>query len=210
MTRPAGVRAIAIARRRRFPTVYYLRQHARRRIPKFGFDATDGGAGTDGGIARNAAALDAIELMPRYGVDDGSCHMEVELFGRRYAAPFGVAPMGMPGIVWPGAEKYLAKAAQRARIPYTAGTVASSTVEELAELADDMLWFQLYRMAQDDHRYGFDLVQARAGGRCARARRSRWTFRCAPSGRAKFGAASCCRSRWMRARSGTSSRTRPG
>src|SRR5262245_62591494 len=84
MTRPAGASAQAVARRRRFPTLYYLRQHARRRIPKFGFDATDGGAGTDGGIARNAAALDAIELLPRYGVDDGSCHMEVELFGRRY------------------------------------------------------------------------------------------------------------------------------
>lgn len=159
MSRSPGADPHALERRRRFPTVYYLRQHARRRIPKFGFDATDGGAGTDGGIARNAAALDAVELMPRYGVDDGSCNMEVELFGRRYAAPFGVAPMGMPGIVWPGAEKYLAKAAQRARIPYTAGTVASSTVEELAELAGDMLWFQLYRIAQEDHRYGFDLVK---------------------------------------------------
>ena len=57
MTRPAGANAQTLERRRRFPTVYYLRQHARRRIPKFGFDATDGGAGTDGGIARNAAAL---------------------------------------------------------------------------------------------------------------------------------------------------------
>jgi isopentenyl diphosphate isomerase/L-lactate dehydrogenase-like FMN-dependent dehydrogenase len=165
MTRAANANARAVERRRRFPTVFYLRQHAQRRIPKFGFDATDGGAGTDGGIERNAAALDAVELMPRYGVDDGSCHMEVELFGRRYAAPFGIAPMGMPGVVWPGAEKYLAKAAQRARIPYTAGTVASSTVEELAELAGDMLWFQLYRIAQDDHRYGFDLVRrAQAAG----------------------------------------------
>ncbi|PWT92923.1 MAG: alpha-hydroxy-acid oxidizing enzyme [Proteobacteria bacterium] len=151
--------ARAVKRRSRFPTIYYLRQHAQRRIPKFGFDATDGGAGADGGIARNAAALDAIELMPRYGVDDGSCHMEIELFGRRYAAPFGIAPMGMPGVVWPGAEKYLAKAARRARIPYTAGTVASSTIEELAELAGDMLWFQLYRIAQEDHRHGFDLVR---------------------------------------------------
>src|SRR5262245_66376456 len=135
MTRPAGASAKAVARRRRFPTLYYLRQHARRRIPKFGFDATDGGAGTDGGIARNAAALDAIELMPRYGVDDGACNMEVELFGRRYAAPFGVAPMGMPGVVWPGAEKYRAMAAQRARAPSTAETVGRSTVQALDALA---------------------------------------------------------------------------
>jgi (S)-mandelate dehydrogenase len=145
--------------RRRFPTVFYLREHARRRIPKFGFDATDGGAGRDGGVARNAAALDAIELMPRYGIDKGTCDMETVLFGKSYAAPIGIAPMGLPGIVWPGAEKYLAMAAKRARIPYTAGTVASSTVEELAALAEDMLWFQLYRMPQRDHADGFDLVR---------------------------------------------------
>ena len=151
--------------RRQFPTLFYLREHARTRIPKFGFDATDGGAGCDGGIARNAAALDAIELMPRYGVDKGTCDMEIELFGKRYSAPIGIAPMGMPGIVWPGAEKYLAMAAKRARVPYTAGTVASSTVEELAALAEDMLWFQLYRMPQRDHADGFDLVRrAQAAG----------------------------------------------
>jgi len=145
--------------RRRFPTVFYLREHAQKRIPKFGFDATDGGAGRDGGVARNASALDAIELMPRYGIDNGTCDMETELFGKKYSAPIGIAPMGLPGIVWPGAEKYLAKAAKKARIPYTAGTVASSTVEELAELAEDMLWFQLYRMPQRDHADGFDLVR---------------------------------------------------
>src|SRR6185436_9602705 len=141
MSKPApGMRRQAKLRRR-FPTVFFLREAAQHRIPKFGFEATDGGAGRDGGIARNAAALDAIELMPRYGIDKGVCNMEVELFGKRYSAPIGIAPMGLPGIVWPGAEKYLAKAALKARIPYTAGTVASSTVEELAELAEDMLWF---------------------------------------------------------------------
>jgi L-lactate dehydrogenase (cytochrome) len=145
--------------RRRFPTIFYLREHARKRIPKFGFDATDGGAGRDGGVARNAAAFDSIELMPRYGIDKGTCDMETVLFGKSYAAPIGIAPMGLPGIVWPGAEKYLAAAAKRARIPYTAGTVASSTVEELAAIAEDMLWFQLYRMPHRDHADGFDLVR---------------------------------------------------
>ncbi len=165
MSRPAPAMRRQAKLRRRFPTVFYLRAHARRRIPKFGFDATDGGAGRDGGVARNAAAFDAIELMPRYGIDKGICDMEVELFGRRYAAPIGIAPMGLPGVVWPGAEKYLAAAANKARVPYCAGTVASSTIEELAPLAGDMLWFQLYRMPQRDHADGFDLVRrAQAAG----------------------------------------------
>ena len=42
-------------------------------------------------------------------------------------------------------NSYLAKAAQRARVPYTLGTVGGITVEEAAKLAPDVLWFQLYR-----------------------------------------------------------------
>ena len=168
VTRPARfapARSAQARLRQRFPTVQYLREHARRRVPRFGFEAVDGGAGTDGGVARNAAAFDAIELMPRYGVDAGVCSTEVELFGRTYAAPFGIAPMGMTGIVWPDSEKFLAAAARRARIPYVAGTVSSASVEELADLAGDMLWFQLYRVSGNDHAAGLDLTRrAQAAG----------------------------------------------
>ena len=159
MSKPTPGTARQVKLRRQFPTLHYMREHARTRIPKFGFDATDGGAGKDGGVARNAAAFDAIELMPRYGIDKGTLDMETVLFGKSYSAPIGIAPMGLPGIVWPGAEKYMAAAAKKARVPYTAGTVASSTVEELAAIAEDMLWFQLYRMPQRDHADGFDLVR---------------------------------------------------
>jgi L-lactate dehydrogenase (cytochrome) len=90
---------------------------------------------------------------------------EVELFGRRYAAPIGIAPMGGPAIVWPGADIYLARAAQRARIPYTLGTVGCATIEKIAEVAPDVFWFQLYRAARNEHAIGFDLVRrAQAAG----------------------------------------------
>ena len=65
-----------------FPTIHYLRQKARRRIPHFAFEYGDGGAGADGGIARNWAALDAVELVPRYGVMNALPPLEVTLFGR--------------------------------------------------------------------------------------------------------------------------------
>lgn len=156
---PAPNMARQVERRRRFPTVGFIRDAARERLPKFGFESADGGAGADGGIARNAAALDAIELVPRYGVDKGVCATEIELFGKRYSAPIGIAPVGLPSVVWPGAERYFAIAANKARVPYVLGMIASYTVEELAALAQDMLWFQLYRMPQRDHADGFDLVR---------------------------------------------------
>ena len=144
---------------RRFPTIAYLRRHARRHLPRFAFEYLDGGAGADGGIARNWTALDAVELVPRYGVTTALPPVGIELFGRRYSAPIGVAPMGGPSIVWPGADGYLAAAAQRALLPYTLGLVGGMTVERAAEIAPDVLWFQLYRCSRNEHSIGFDLVR---------------------------------------------------
>src|SRR3989442_192356 len=150
---------------RRFPTVAYLRRRARRHVPRFAFEYMDGGAGADGGIARNWSALDAVELVPRYGVTTALPPVGIELFGRHYSAPVGVAPMGGPSIVWPGADQYLAAAAQRARVPYTLGLVGGMTVERAAEIAPDVLWFQLYRCSHNEHAVGFDLVRrAEAAG----------------------------------------------
>jgi (S)-mandelate dehydrogenase len=148
-----------LALHRRFPSVFHLRAHARRHVPNFAFEYMDGGAGADTGIAHNWAALDAVELMPRYGVTSGLPPTDVTLFGRHYAAPLGVAPMGGPAIAWPGADKYLATAAQRVRVPYVLSTVGGITIEEAAEMAPDVFWFQLYRFAKNDHAVGFDLVK---------------------------------------------------
>jgi L-lactate dehydrogenase (cytochrome) len=144
---------------RRFPTVAYLRDHARRHVPKFAFEYLDGGAGADGGIMRNWRALDAIELVPRYGVTTALPPTNIELFGKRYAAPIGVAPMGGPSIVWPGADQYLAAAGQAAGVPYTLSLVGGMTVERAAEIAPDVLWFQLYRCSRNEHAIGLDLVR---------------------------------------------------
>src|SRR5262249_40199248 len=88
----------------------------------------------------------------------------VELFGRTYAAPIGIAPMGGPALVWPGADLFMAQAAQRARVPYVLGTVGGMTIEQAAAAAPDVLWFQLYRMARNNHAVGFGLVRRAGGG----------------------------------------------
>jgi L-lactate dehydrogenase (cytochrome) len=67
--------------------------------------------------------------------------------------------MGSPIIVWPGADKLLAAAAQRARVPYVLGIVGGATIEEIAKIAPDVMWLQMYRFARDDHAIGFDLLR---------------------------------------------------
>jgi L-lactate dehydrogenase (cytochrome) len=148
-----------------YPTSAYLRARAPRNVPLFSFEYGDTGAGADVGVADNWAAFDAIKIVPRYGGITTVPPIDVELFGTRYSAPVGIAPMGGPSLVWPGADLVLAKAAQRARIPYTLGVAGGATIEEVAKVAPDVFWLQLYRFYQDNHRIGFDLIdRAQAAG----------------------------------------------
>ena len=152
-----------LALNRRFPTSFDLRARAKRRMPNFAFEYIDGGAGAaDTGIKRNWAALDAVEMMPRYGNVISPPPTDVELFGQPYSAPVGIAPIGGPGTGFPGAETYFAGAAQAAKIPYTLGVLSAITIEQAAQMAPDVLWLQLYRFARNEHKIGLDMVRRAA------------------------------------------------
>ncbi len=142
-----------------FPTTAWMRKRAPKNVPLFAFEYGDTGAGNDVGIDHNWAAFDNIKIVPRYGVTNKLPPVEVELFGQRYNAPIGIAPMGGPSLVWPGADILMAKAAQRARVPYTLSVAGGATIEQAAEAAPDVFWLQLYRFWHDDHKIGFDLMR---------------------------------------------------
>ncbi|MGH6994220.1 MAG: alpha-hydroxy acid oxidase [Stellaceae bacterium] len=144
---------------RHFPTTAWIRRKAPTRVPRFAFEYGDTGAGNDTGIADNWAAFDAIKVTPRYGVVVTPPPVEVELFGRRYNAPIGIAPMGGPSLIWPGADLLMAKAAQAARVPYALSVAGGATIEQAAAAAPDVFWLQLYRFWRDDHKIGFDLLR---------------------------------------------------
>ena len=151
--------------KRQYPTSFDLRRRAQRRMPNFSFEYMDGGAGADVGIERNWKSLDSMELVPRYGKVTRPPPTNIELFGRTYSAPIGIAPIGSPSTAFPGAEKYLAKAAQVIGIPYTLGIMSGIDIEETAKIAPDVFWFQLYRFPLNDHAIGFDMVKrANAAG----------------------------------------------
>lgn len=82
-----------------------LRDRARRRIPRVIFDFMDGGAGHEGGLRHNTAAFDAIRLRPRALVNTEVVATETGLLGRRWAAPIGIAPIGLTNLIWPGGDE---------------------------------------------------------------------------------------------------------
>ncbi|MEM7528821.1 MAG: alpha-hydroxy acid oxidase [Pseudomonadota bacterium] len=135
----------------RYPSISYMEPRAKARIPRFSWDYMMGGIGEETGVARNRAALSAVTLTPRYLAPmEGEPVLETELFGRRWSAPFGVAPVGFGGVIWPRAPQYLAAAAREAGLPFALSTVSTASLEEIAELAAPNAWFQLYAMVDPE------------------------------------------------------------
>lgn len=117
---------------------------AYRRLPKFLRDFVFLGIGTNLNVQKNRDALNAVELMPRYLTDASQPEIRCQLLGRTYDAPFGVAPIGLSGLVWANSERILAAAAKSHNIPYTLSTSATVTLEEIRQIAGENAWFQLY------------------------------------------------------------------
>ena len=132
------------------PSIEDLARTAEGRIPRFAFDYLQGATGREVVLQRNRARLDAVTLTPRFMVDVTELQLATELFGQRYELPFGVAPVGLAGLMWPGAELILAAAAARAGIPYCLSTLSTVEMEEVAALAGSLAWFQLYVTRDDD------------------------------------------------------------
>ncbi len=122
---------------------------ARKRLPRAIFDFVEGGADSEVALARNRARFDEIALVPRTLRDCSGASSEVTLFGRRFAAPFGVAPMGFADLVRPGTDRALARAAKERNIPYVLSTAATTSIEAIRDLARENLWFQLYPGADE-------------------------------------------------------------
>ena len=127
-----------------YPALSDLRKRARRRLPKFVWEYLDSGTGTEAAKARNRMALDRIGLMPSILHGEMEPDLSVQLMGQNLPLPFGIAPVGMSGLIWPDAEGHLARAAARAGIPYSLSTVASQSPEDLAPHLGDQAWFQMY------------------------------------------------------------------
>lgn len=133
----------------KYPSVKDLRKRAKFKMPKFAFDYLDGGCNDDINLNKNRTDIQKIELMPNYLSDYDKSLMKTELFGHTYDAPFGIAPIGLQGLMWPNSPEILAKAAMEHNIPFILSTVTTSSIETIAEITEGKSWFQLYHPADE-------------------------------------------------------------
>ena len=135
-----------------YPSVADLRKKAMKRIPRFAFEYLDGGCNEDTNLRKNTAEIRDVELIPQYLTKHAGSSMKTKLFGVEYDAPFGVAPVGLQGLMWPKSPEILAKAAFEHNIPFCLSTVTTSSIETIAEITEGKAWFQLYHPAADKMR----------------------------------------------------------
>ncbi|MEZ6143159.1 MAG: alpha-hydroxy acid oxidase [Zavarzinella sp.] len=131
-----------------YPGIDDLREGARRRIPRFAFEYLDGGCNEDVNLRKNTDDLRQVELKPLYLTPHEPPNMKTELFGHEYAAPFGIAPIGLQGLIWPGSPEILARAANEHNVPFILSTVTTASIEKIGDITNGRFWYQLYHPAE--------------------------------------------------------------
>jgi L-lactate dehydrogenase (cytochrome) len=129
---------------RRAADVADLRRIAKRRLPAGVFDYIDGGAEDELALAENNAAYRRIQFRPRVLRDVSNIDTSTTLLGKSIPLPLVLAPTGFTRIADPEGELAVARAAARARIPYTLSTLGTRSIEEVAAAANGPHWFQVY------------------------------------------------------------------
>ncbi len=148
----------------KYPSIEDLREKARRRIPKFAFEYLDGGCNEEVCLRKNTSEIREVELLPRYLDNYHGANLSTELFGKTYDAPFGIAPVGLQGLMWPNSPEILAKAAFTHNIPFILSTVTTASIERISEITEGNAWFQLYHPTEESVRN--DLIKRAKAAEC--------------------------------------------
>ena len=117
---------------------------AKPRLPRavYGYVAN----GSEAGVAtrNNRDSFQDWHMNTRVLRDVSKRSQRTSLFGRNYAAPFGIAPMGAAAVVAFDADNRMARAAGAAGIPFVLSANSITPMEELAR-NNPHAWFAAYQ-----------------------------------------------------------------
>lgn len=117
---------------------------ARRRLPRFLYDYYAGGAGRERTMRANAEGWDEVRLRQRVLVNVEAIDTSTSLAGGQCAMPLALAPIGLGGMAARRGEVQALAAAEASDVPFTLSTVGICGLDELAAVASQAFWFQLY------------------------------------------------------------------
>jgi L-lactate dehydrogenase (cytochrome) len=121
-----------------------LRRIARRRLPRGVFDYIDGGAEDERTLAENTLGFSRLTFRPRVLRDVAEVDTRTSILGREVPLPLALSPTGFNRIADPAGELSVARAAQRAELPYSLSTLGTRSIEEISAVNAGRKWFQVY------------------------------------------------------------------
>jgi L-lactate dehydrogenase (cytochrome) len=116
---------------------------ARMHLPRPVFGYVAGAAETNASLSDNRAAFRELAFVPRVLIDISTGSQQTTLLGQTYAAPFGIAPLGISALYAYRGDLVLARAAAAAKIPMIMSGSSLIRLEEVARECRDA-WFQAY------------------------------------------------------------------
>jgi L-lactate dehydrogenase (cytochrome) len=116
---------------------------AKARLPHFLFEYLDGGSYDEVTLRRNVDDLQAVALKQRVLRDVSAIDLSTELFGKKWAMPVGLGPVGLSGLYARRGEVQAARAAAAAKVPMALSTVSACSLREVAA-SGHVPWYQLY------------------------------------------------------------------
>jgi L-lactate dehydrogenase (cytochrome) len=116
---------------------------ARRHLPRPLFGYVSGGVEEGRSMRTAAAAYDDYVFLPRFFASVAGGTTSTRLLDEDWAAPFGIAPMGLCALTGYRADLAMARAARAADIPMV---ISGSSLVPLEEImaANPRAWFQAY------------------------------------------------------------------
>lgn len=124
---------------------YDFRAYARKKLPRLLFEYIDRGTEDEIALTELRQSLDSVRFVPEVLSGLETVQTDFMFAEKTHALPLVIAPTALAGLVSFDGEVKLARAAERARIPFTISTQSVTPVEHIrAGVPDADLWFQLY------------------------------------------------------------------
>ncbi|MDC3043495.1 alpha-hydroxy-acid oxidizing protein [Candidatus Pelagibacter sp.] len=139
-----------------------FRKLAKKRLPAPIFHYIDGGADDETTLKRNTNSFDDCDLVPNILRSVGEPDLSTTVFGRKIDMPIFLSPTAMQSLYHPDGDKASARAAEKFGTMYSMSTMASFSIEEIANISSGPKLFQLY--IHRDKSFTDDLID-----RCKRA-----------------------------------------
>ena len=121
-----------------------FRRLAKKNLPAPIFHYIDGGSDDETTLKRNTESFLKCDLVPNILASVGEPDLSTTVFGQKIDMPLFLAPTAMQRLYHHDGDKASARAAEKFGTFYSMSTMATSSIEEIANVASGPKMFQLY------------------------------------------------------------------